>query len=134
LLPEAREIAEYFDTEVVLTTVRFATEDMGQTGNINFTYARFYERRNQITVVTVFFDIASMTFEAVEFERGHSSRASAILDPFDMMYVEMPFDKLFGEVEYIISEIFADINYSITVELSRNRICVFGRGIPRVCR
>ena len=137
LLPEANEVAKYFDEEVVLTRISFTTEDLGQTGNINFVFARLYERRNQVTVITVVFDINDMMFDSVEFRRGHSKRVSAILEPIGMVYMEMAFDELFSEVAYLLEKDLDEISNAITIELTRNRICAYSQGESgrlRICR
>ena len=134
LIPEAYEIARYFDPDTTLTGINFMSEDLGQIENIEFVFAMPHGTLNQLTVVRVFFDMNDMIFYNVKFVQGHGRRVSAVTEPISYKYIDMTFDDFFRLIEDLLETDLDEIDAEHRIELNFERICVSGRGMPRVCK
>ena len=136
LISAAYEIAHGLDADAWLTTTNFRAEDMGHTGSIEFIFASHHEWRNQMTQVTLNFDVDSLTFFRANFVRGHSRWVGGGLMPISYEYINMTLEELLSVVEEMKEVNLAEIDNVIRIELSSDRICaiILGSGVTRICK
>lgn len=120
ILPDAEQIAaNYGGDGLALTKATISSEDLGQTGDIVLQYVKADDKKNWVTVVRVYYNIADKLFFSAEFEEGHGKRVDAITTAVSDLYLDMSFQELLNVPDNSIDGIF----YGVELTFDRILYC-----------